>query len=167
MRLGSADPDAAPRILFNAMSHERDWFEMRQSFHLAREVIAQPAFDPYRGREVNPGADVASDDGIDAFVRDHVQSSYHPSGTCKMGTDKMSVVDPECRVHGLEGLRVVDASIMPAIPSCNLNSPSMMIGEKGADLIRGQRLPPSNLDYFVDEDWQTRQRPGAPKRAVS
>lgn len=166
VRLRSADVDDHPRILFNAMSHERDWFEMRQSFHLAREVIAQPAFDPYRGREITPGADVASDDAIDGFVRDHVVSSYHPSGTCKMGTDAMAVVDPECRVHGLQRLRIVDASIMPLIPSCNLNSPSMMIGEKGADLIRGQRLPPSNLDYHVDEEWRTRQRPGTPQRAV-
>ena len=79
----------------------------------------------------------------------------------------MAVVDPECRVHGIEGLRVVDASIMPSIPTCNLNAPTMMIGEKAADLIRGQCLAPSNLDYFVDEAWETRQRPSAPERPVS
>lgn len=166
VRLGSADPDAAPRILFNAMSHERDWVEMRAAFRLAREMLAQPAMDPYRGKELEPGADVTSDDEIDDYVRANVASSYHPSGTCKMGVDPMAVVDPDCRVHGLEALRVVDASIMPQIPGCNLNSPSMMIGEKGADAIRGQRLDPSNLDYYLDEQWQTRQRPRRPERVV-
>ncbi len=164
VRLRSSDPDAAPRILFNMMSKESDWVEMRHAYRLAREVLAQPAMDRFRGRELAPGVDVQSDAELDAFVRDHVHSSYHASGTCKMGTDPMAVVDPQCRVHGIEGLRVVDASIMPLIPSCNLNAPTMMIGEKGADLIRGQRLAPSNLGYFVDEDWRTRQRPGRPLR---
>ena len=166
VRLRSAEPDAPPRILFNMMAHERDWVEMRHAFRLAREVLAQPAMDPYRGRELSPGADVRTDAEIDAFVRANVHSSYHASGTCKMGTDEMAVVDPECRVHGIEGLRIADASIMPLVPSCNLNSPTMMIGEKAADLIRGRALPPSNLDYFVDEEWRTRQRPGRPARAL-
>ena len=167
VRLKSANPEDAPSIRFNYMSHENDWFEFRQGFRLAREVLRQPAMDPYRGAELVPGDDVRSDDEIDAHVREHMQSSYHPCGTCRMGTDPMAVVDPECRVMGVEGLRVADSSIMPLIPSCNLNAPSIMIGEKASDLIAGKRLPPANLDYHVDRHWRTRQRPGTPVRIVA
>ena len=167
VRLKSADPADTPEILFNYMTHPNDWIEFRHGFRLAREVLGQPAMDPYRGEEVSPGKNVRSDDEIDAYVRDHMQSSYHPCGTCKMGTDPMAVVDPECRVIGVEGLRVADSSIMPVITSCNLNSPSIMIGEKASDHIAGKRLPPENLPFFVDEHWQTRQRPGTPEREVA
>ena len=149
------------------MSAEQDWVEMRKAFRLAREVLAQPAMDAYRGRELSPGPEVQSDAQLNDYIRDHMHSSYHACGTCKMGTDPMAVVDPHCRVHGVEGLRIVDASIMPMIPSCNLNSPTMMIGEKGADLIRGRELAPENLGYFVDENWKTRQRPGTPLRSMA
>ena len=165
VRLKSADPDEAPEIRFNYMSDSADWAEFRKGFRIARDVLAQPAMDPYRGRELLPGDGVRTDDEIDDYVRAHMQSSYHPSGTCKMGTDEMAVVDPDCRVRGVEGLRVADSSIMPLIPSCNLNSPSMMIGEKAADHIRGRRLPPENLGFFVDPEWQSRQRPGTPVRS--
>lgn len=167
VRLRSAEPDDRPRIRFNFMSEPQDWVEMRKGFRLAREILAQPGMDSFRGREISPGADVKTDDEIDVYLRDHMHSSYHACGSCKMGVDPMAVVDPECRVHGVDGLRVVDTSIMPLIPSCNLNAPAMMIGEKAADFIRGQRLPPSNLGFFVDEHWQSRQRPARPVREPS
>lgn len=165
VRLRSADPSVPPRILTNMMSAPRDWEELRAGFRLAREVLAQPAMDAYRGQETSPGAGVESDADLDAFLRDNVQSSYHPSGTCKMGRDPLAVVDPDCRVHGIDGLRVIDSSIMPTIPSCNLNAPTMMIGERGADLIRGRTLAPQNLGWHTDEAWQTRQREGTPTPA--
>lgn len=162
VRLRSARPADPPKILFNFMSHARDWDEMRKAFRLTREILAQPAMGPYRGREMSPGPSVSTDEQIDAYIRDHMHSSYHPCGTCKMGTDRAAVVDAHCRVHGVDGLRVVDASIMPSIPGCNLNAPTMMIGEMAADLIRGQKLPAENRGFFVDTEWRTRQRPGKP-----
>lgn len=166
LRLRSADPDAPPRIKLNLMGDDRDWTEMRAGFRLAREVLAQSALDEYRGDELSPGRHVVSDNDLNAFIRANVASSYHPCGTCRMGADPMAVVDPQCRVHGVEGLRVVDASVMPMIPSANLNAPTMMIGERVADLIRGQQLAPSNLGYFVDAEWQNRQRMRPPERQV-
>jgi choline dehydrogenase len=161
VRLASADPHQAPRIQFNYMSHPDDWTEMRACVRLTREIFAQPAFDPYRGREIQPGADVTSDEAIDAFIRRHVESALHPSCTCKMGSpdDPMAVVDPETRVIGLEGLRVVDSSIMPSVTTGNLNAPTIMIGEKAADHILGRpMLAPSNAPYHVAPDWRTAQR---------
>ena len=115
------------------MSHPDDWTEMRACVRLTREIFAQPAFDPYRGREIQPGADVVDDEAIDAFIRAKVESAYHPSCTCRMGArdDPMAVVDPETRVIGVEGLRVVDSSIMPSITTGNLNAPTIMIGREG------------------------------------
>ncbi|WP_062203235.1 choline dehydrogenase [Aureimonas sp. AU12] len=140
VRLASPDPAAPPRILFNYMSHADDWREMRACVRLTREIFAQASFDRYRGREMQPGADVQTDDEIDAFVRDHVESAYHPSCTCRMGgaSDPLAVVDPETRVIGLERLRIVDSSIMPSITTGNLNAPTIMIAEKAADIIRGR-----------------------------
>ena len=161
VRLKSPDPAEPPLIRFNYMSHPEDWIEMRACVRLTREILAQAAFDPYRGREIQPGADCVSDDEIDAFVRDHVESAYHPSCTCKMGSpaDPFAVVDPETRVIGVEALRVVDSSIMPSITNGNLNAPTIMIGEKAADMIRGLDPPPaSNAPYYVAPDWETKQR---------
>ncbi len=166
VRLRSGDPGEPPRISLNLMGHPTDWDIMRTSFRLAREVLAQPAMDRFRGRELSPGPEIVSDADLDSFVRDNVQSSYHASGTCRMGADDMSVVDPECRVHGIEGLRVADSSIMPETPSCNINAPSMMIGERAADLIRQKSLPASNSGWYVDDGWKERQRPGAPVRRM-
>jgi choline dehydrogenase len=143
------------------MSHADDWTEMRACVRLTREIFAQKAFDPYRGREIQPGAHVTSDEDIDAFVRDKVESAYHPSCTCKMGSasDPMAVVDAETRVIGLDGLRVVDSSIMPSVTTGNLNAPTIMIGEKAADHILGRPMAAaSNADYYVAENWQTAQR---------
>ena len=133
----------------------------RACVRLTREIFAQTAFDPYRGREIQPGADAVSDEAIDAFVRQHVESAYHPSCTCKMGAkgDPTAVVDSQARVFGVEALRVVDSSIMPSVTSGNLNAPTIMIGEKAADLIRGQApLAASNAPYFEAPDWRTAQR---------
>ncbi len=149
------------RIRFNYMSHPDDWIEMRACVRLTREIFAQPAFDPYRGREIQPGAECVDDSDIDAFVRDKVESAYHPCGACKMGSpeDPMAVVDEQTRVIGLEGLRVVDSSIMPSITSGNLNAPTIMIGEKAADQILGRDpLPASNAPFYGAENWREAQR---------
>jgi choline dehydrogenase len=161
VRLRTRDPHDQPRIQFNYMSHADDWTEMRAAVRLTREIFAQRAFDPYRGREISPGAGVVSDDDIDTFIRDTVESAYHPSCSCRMGRydDPLAVVDPETRVIGLERLRVVDSSIMPSITTGNLNAPTIMIGERAADLILGRpSLSPSNAPYFVAANWESAQR---------
>jgi choline dehydrogenase len=159
--LRSADPREPPSMLFNYMATEGDRQEMRAAVRLTRELFAQRAFDPYLGPELAPGAEVESDAEIDAFVRARAESAYHPSCSCKMGpeSDPSAVVDGECRVHGVEGLRVVDASIMPSIASGNLNAPTIMLAEKAADLIRGRApLPPLDVPVHIAPDWATRQR---------
>jgi choline dehydrogenase len=161
VRLKSPDPRAYPKIQFNYMSHADDWTEMRACVRLTREIFAQEAFAPYRGREIAPGAEIVSDEAIDAFVRRHIESAYHPSCTCKMGAkdDAMAVVDPETRVYGIEALRVVDSSIMPSVTSGNLNAPTIMIGEKAGDLILDRPpLAASNAPYYEAPDWRTAQR---------
>ncbi len=161
VRLKSLNPAEPPLIQFNYMSNSEDWIEMRACVRLTREIFAQRAFDPYRGREIQPGANCVSDEAIDAFVRERVESAYHPSCTCKMGSraDPSAVVDPETRVIGVEALRVVDSSIMPSITNGNLNAPTIMMAEKAADMIRGRDpLPASNAPYYVAADWETRQR---------
>ena len=159
--LRSNDPREHPKILFNYMSHPDDWEEMRACVRLTREIFQQDAFKPWRGREIQPGADCVTDEQIDAFIADHVESALHPSCTCKMGdaNDPMAVVDPELKVIGFEGLRVIDSSVMPSITTGNLNAPTIMIGEKGADHVLGRGLlAPSNLPYYVAPDWETAQR---------
>ena len=159
VRLASADPLEPPTVRFDYLSHPDDCTEMRACVRLTRELFAQPAFDHYRGRELAPGEAVRSDGEIDAFVRETVQSAYHPCGTCRMGTDAMAVVDPELRVRGMDGLRVVDSSIMPSITTGNLNAPTIMIAEKAADTIRGRApLPPSGAPFYTAPDWQAAQR---------
>ena len=160
VRLRSADPAEKPAIQFNYMSQPDDWSDMRACLRLTREIFAQPAFDPYRGREIQPGDHVQTDRQIDAFVRDHVESAYHPSCTCKMGRrdDPMAVVDSELRVIGIDGLRVIDSSVMPSITTGNLNAPTIMIGEKGADHIRGRALAAANTPVYASPNWQVAQR---------
>ncbi|WP_340278396.1 choline dehydrogenase [Pantoea agglomerans] len=160
VRLKSRDPRRHPAILFNYMSHEQDWHEFRDAIRITRQIINQPALDKYRGREISPGLDCQTDEQLDEFVRNHGETAYHPCGTCKMGNDPMSVVDGEGRVHGLEGLRVVDASIMPLIITGNLNATTIMIGEKIADKIRGRDpLPRSTAAYYVAGDAPVRTVP--------
>ncbi|WP_353207619.1 choline dehydrogenase [Sphingorhabdus sp.] len=159
--LKSADPHDKPKILFNYMSHPDDWAEMRACVRLTREIFQQPAFAPFRGREIQPGANTVSDAQIDAFIAEHVESALHPSCTCKMGSprDPMAVVDPELRVIGVQGLRVVDSGVMPTITTGNLNAPTIMIGEKGADHILGKpMLAPSNAPFYVAPNWEVAQR---------
>ncbi len=161
VRLASADPRDKPRILFNYMSHADDWTEMRACVRLTRELFAQPAFEPFRGREIQPGMDVQSDEAIDAFIRAKVESAYHPSCTCKMGAadDPLAVVDAEARVLGVERLRVVDSSIMPSITNGNLNAPALMIAEKAADhILGGPLLAPSQAPFYRAPNWRTQQR---------
>ncbi len=161
VRLASRDPAARPRILFNYMSHPDDWTEMRACVRLTREIFAQAPFDRYRGREIQPGADVQTDAEIDAFIRDKVESAYHPSCTCRMGRpdDPMAVVDAETRVIGLDGLRVVDSSIMPSITTGNLNAPTIMVAEKAADHILGRPpLAASNVPVYQAANWAAAQR---------
>jgi choline dehydrogenase len=161
VRLNSAQPTDPPRILFNYMAHEEDWVQMRACVRLTREIFAQPAFDRYRGREIQPGAAVQSDAEIDAFIRERVQTAYHPSCTCKMGRseDPLAVVDSQARVMGLVALRVVDSSIMPSVTNGNLNAPTIMLAEKASDHIRGRTLlPPSDAPYYRAPNWQSAQR---------
>ncbi len=170
LRITSADPAEAPRILFNYLQHPDDVEAFRACIRLSREILSQPAMDPYRGREIQPGSDCLSDADIDAWVRANAESAYHPSCTCAMGAenDPMAVVDAECRVRGIDNLRVVDSSIFPTITNGNLNAPTIMAAEKAADLIRGHApLPPSNAPYWIDEQWQYRQRQGTPQRRQS
>ena len=159
--LRSSDPAEAPKILFNYMSHEKDWEDFRRCIRLTREIFAQEAFAPFVRHEIQPGADVQSDEALDAFIKDHVESAYHPCGTCKMGdaTDPMAVVDPECRVIGVSGLRVADSSIFPQITNGNLNGPSIMVGEKASDHILGRApLPASNQEPWIHPNWESQQR---------
>ena len=158
--LRSADPAAAPSIRFDYMSHPDDWVEFRRAIRLTREIFAQDAFALYRRHEIQPGADVQTDDELDAAIREHAESAYHPCGTCRMGAadDPGAVVDPEARVIGVEGLRVADSSIFPRITNGNLNAPSIMVGEKVSDHVLGRRLPASNQRPWIHPDWANAQR---------
>ena len=139
-----------PSILFNYMSHEDDWREFRAGIRITREIMHQQALAPYLGKEISPSDSVQTDAEIDAFVRAHGETSYHPSCSCAMGYDDMSVVDKDGKVHGLEGLRVIDASIMPKIITGNLNAPTIMMAEKIADVIRGRKpLPAVKVPVYV------------------
>jgi len=157
--LKSLAPQDHPGILFNYMSHADDWVEMRAAVRLTREIFAQSPFDAFRGPELSPGKEVQSDEEIDGFIRARVESAYHPCGTCKMGSGPDAVVAPDCRVRDIEGLRVVDSSIMPQITTGNLNAPTIMIAEKAADIIRGKTpLVAENTTFQKIDDWQNSQR---------
>ncbi|MBL4813467.1 MAG: choline dehydrogenase [Rhodobacteraceae bacterium] len=159
--LKSADPKDAPLIKFNYMSDPQDWVDFRACIRLTREIFSQPAFEPFMRHEIQPGADVQSDEAIDGFIREHAESAYHPCGTARMGRadDPGAVVDPQLRVIGVDGLRLADSSVFPRIPNGNLNGPSLMVGEKAADHILGRApLAPQNAEPWIHPDWQTQQR---------
>ncbi|WP_103332695.1 choline dehydrogenase [Pseudotabrizicola formosa] len=159
--LRSADPKDHPVIRFNYMSHPDDWAEFRAAIRLTREVFGQEAMAPFVKGEIQPGPEVQSDDEIDAFLRAHAESAYHPCGTARMGrrSDPMAVVDPECRVIGVDGLRLADSSVFPQVTNGNLNAPSIMVGEKAADHILGRTpLAPMNLGPWINPDWRVAQR---------
>lgn len=161
VRIRSSDPRQAPAILFNYMSHPDDWEEFRACIRLTREIIGQPAMKEFAGPEIQPGNALQTDEEIDGFIREHCESAYHPCGSCKMGDarDPLAVVDPECRVIGIDGLRVADSSLMPQVTNGNLNAPTLMIGEKASDHILGKTpLPPSNQQPWVNPAWQASQR---------
>ncbi|HAJ41442.1 choline dehydrogenase [Alloalcanivorax venustensis] len=166
VKLKSADPEAPPEIVFNYFAEEEDKEAFRAGLRWTREIFAQPALDEYRGKEVSPGPDVQTDAQIDQWLAETAETAYHPAGSCRMGTDAMAVVDPECRVHGVRNLRVVDSSIMPTVTNGNLNAPTIMIGEKAADHILGRTPLRSDAPSFAPDDWQTSQRVSAPERTV-
>jgi len=159
--LSSADPAEPPEILFNYMSTEKDWRDFRQCMRLTRELLQQDAFKPFAGDEIAPGAGNQTDAELDAFIREHCESAYHPCGTCRMGeaTDPMAVVDNQCSVIGVEGLRVVDCSVFPRITNGNLNAPTIVTAEKASDAILGKpSLSPVTQTPWRSERWQTSQR---------
>jgi len=167
VEIKSDDPLAAPSILFNYMSEKEDIEAWRRCIRLTREIIAQPAMDGFRGEEIQPGLEVTSDKAIDEWVRENVESAYHPCGTCRMGpeNDPMAVVDSQCRVIGIDALRVVDASVFPTIPNGNINAPTIMAAEKAADMILGL-TPLARLEapFWIEENWADIQRSRAPVR---
>jgi len=157
----SNDPEAKPRIHFNYIGTEQDKQDWRDTIRLTREILQQSALDDYRGEEIQPGMNIQSDEEIDRWVKDNVESAYHPSCTCKMGADDdaMAVLDAECRVRGVENLRVVDSSIFPTITNGNLNAPTIMVAERAADMILGKSLlPAANAPVWIHPEYQTQQR---------
>ncbi|WP_020593795.1 choline dehydrogenase [Kiloniella laminariae] len=161
IHITSGDVNDKPEILFNYNEHADDREAFRACIRLSREIMEQPAMSPYCADEIQPGAALTSDDELDAWIRENAESAYHPSCTCKIGSDDdpMAVLDNECRVRGVENLRVVDSSIFPTIPNGNLNAPTIMVGEKAADLILGKEpLAPSNAETWIHPEWETKQR---------
>nr|WP_170538128.1 choline dehydrogenase [Ruegeria arenilitoris] len=159
--LRSAKPEDAPVIRFNYMSTEQDWEDFRTCIRLTREIFGEDAFKPYAGKEIQPGADVQTDEELNAFIAEHAESAYHPCGTCRMGRadDPNAVVDPQGRVIGVDGLRVADSSVFPQITNGNLNAPSIMVGEKMSDHLLGKDpLPRSNDRPWIHPKWAEAQR---------
>ena len=141
--LRSADPAAPPRIQPGYLERDADLRTMIAGVRMVRDLMGQPALDPYRGRELAPGAEARTDGELEAWLRASAMTTFHPVGTCKMGIDPLAVVDARLKVHGLAGLRVADASVMPVITSGNTNAPAIMIGEKAAEFLRGGDTHPA------------------------
>ncbi len=158
--LRNSDPATPPVIKFNYMNEDQDWQDFRKCIRLTREIFAQSAFEPYVAHEIQPGKALQTDAELDDFIRNHAESAYHPCGTCKMGRidDPLAVVDPNCKVIGVENLRVADSSIFPRITNGNLNGPSILVGEKAADHILDRKLMRENAQVWVHPEWQTKQR---------
>ncbi len=167
VRLAGPDPAAAPSILFNYLGCEEDRADFRRAIRLTREIFRQPPMERFAGRELLPGDAAQDDAALDAAIREHAESAYHPCGTCRMGRrdDPGAVVDPETRVIGVEGLRLADSSIFPRITNGNTNAPSIMVGEKAADHILGRDpLPRDDRDPWIAPDWRSAQREGEVER---
>ena len=159
VRLRDASPTSLPRVRFNYMSHEDDWLEFRACIAHTREIFAQSALAPYRGREMAPGESRTTQDDLDDFLRQKLESAYHPCGTCKMGSDDADVTRPDGTVRGIDGLRVVDASVMPQATAGDLNAPTLVMAERMADLIRGRHLEAAqDAPLLAAPDWATHQR---------
>ncbi|WET41660.1 choline dehydrogenase [Citrobacter enshiensis] len=168
VRVRSADPYEHPEIRFNYLEREEDREGFRRCVRLTREIIGQPAMDSFRGEELAPGPKVNTDEEIDAFVRANMESTMHPCGSCRMGEDPLAVVDSELRVHGLQGVRVIDSSVFPTEPNGNLNAPTIMLAERAADLVRGRTmLAPSEVEVGLADKWETQQRTHEPRRKVA
>ena len=133
--LNSSNPYDYPKIQFNYLEHEDDLKQTIECIHVARKILGQKSLKQYAGKEIGPGEDVQSNELFEEYIRSKAETAYHPCGTCKMGVDEMAVVDENLKVKGIQNLRVVDASVMPEIPSANLNAPTLMIAEKASDLI--------------------------------
>ncbi|WMY73823.1 choline dehydrogenase [Buttiauxella selenatireducens] len=168
VRVRSADPYQHPEIRFNYLEREEDREGFRRCVRLTREIIGQQAMDSFRGVELAPGPNVKTDEEIDAFVRANMESTMHPCGSCRMGEDSLAVVNSELRVHGLQGVRVVDSSVFPTEPNGNLNAPTIMLAERAADLIRGNTLlAPSDAQVGLADNWEIQQRTSIPRRDVA
>jgi choline dehydrogenase len=166
VRAVSNNAQTPPQIQFNYLKEKEDIEGFRACVRLTREIIGQSAMDAFRDGEIQPGENIMSDQAIDAFIRENVESAYHPSCSCKMGEDALAVVDSEAKVHGVQSLRVVDSSIFPSITNGNLNAPTIMLAEKVADMIKGAVLPSKEVETVLDNEWQSRQREGSPNRKV-
>ncbi|OUS13683.1 choline dehydrogenase [Rhodospirillales bacterium 47_12_T64] len=161
IRIKSGDVNDKPEILFNYNEHEDDREAFRACIRLSREIMEQDAMAPYCEDEIQPGAELQSDEELDAWIRENAESAYHPSCTCKIGSDDdpMAVLDNDCKVRGIEGFRVVDSSVFPTITNGNLNGPTIMVAEKAADIILGNNpLPASNAETWIHPEWETKQR---------
>jgi choline dehydrogenase len=150
VKITSPDPRVHPALRFNYLSTDQDRREWVEAIHTARRILGQPALAPFDGGELSPGSSVETDEQILAWVANDAETALHPSCTCRMGTDEMSVVDPSTmRVHGLDGLRVVDASVFPYVTNGNIYAPVMMVAEKAADVILGNTpLEPEPVAFF-------------------
>ncbi|MBE2277901.1 MAG: choline dehydrogenase [Rhodobacteraceae bacterium] len=158
VRLASADPTAAPLIDPNFLGTEQDVIDIRNAMKLTMEIAAQKPFDRLRGRPFGPSHGVSTDAEVDAYIRANAGSGFHPVGTCRMGLDETAVCTPDLAVRGVEGLRVVDASVFPDEPSANTNAPVFMVAERAADILLGKKLPPQSAPFYVAPDFATRQR---------
>ncbi|MCG9656462.1 choline dehydrogenase [Vibrio mediterranei] len=168
VEIRSANPHDKPLIEFNYISTEQDRQDWRDCIRLTREILNQPAMDAYRGDEIQPGLHIQSDDAIDEWVKQNVESAYHPSCSCKMGADNdpLAVLDEQCRVRGIKALRVVDSSIFPTIPNGNLNGPTIMVAERAADIILGKLLQQDKQPVWLAPNWEQTQRIGSPLREL-
>ncbi len=162
VRLRDAKPESLPRVRFNYMSHADDWHEFRSCIRFTREIFAQPALSPYCGAELAPGSDQTSDAALDSFLKRKLESAYHPCGTCRMGDDDDAVTTPDGLVRGIEGLRVIDSSLMPQATAGDLNAPTLALAERMSDLMRGRHLPEAQgAALLADPHWATCQRSAA------
>ena len=170
VRIKNSNPSSKPSIIFNYLETEEDRQDWRDCIRLTREILSQPALDEFNGGEASPGLEVKSDDEIDAWVRANVESAYHPSCSCKMGSsnDPMAVVNSDGQVIGIDNLRVIDSSVFPTIPNGNLNGPTIMLAEKMADSVIGKKpLKSSNASVWIDSNWKKLQRLTKPTRELN
>lgn len=168
VHIRSRDIREAPEIVFNYLATDKDREDWRICLRLTREILSQPAVDRFRGTEIQPAIDLSDDAAVDAWVRNNVETAYHPSCSCRMGaeSDERAVVGPDCRVRGVKGLRVVDSSVFPSIPNGNLNAPTIMVAERAAAIIRGEQMLRSDASRWRPTDSKTTQREGLAQRPM-